>query len=62
MALVRQDAALIVRDAEAVEKLLPTALELLGDPERIRQISANVAPLARLDAAMTIAQEVYKLV
>ena len=62
MALVRQDAALIVRDAEAVEKLLPTALELLVDPERIRQISANVAPLARLDAAMTIAQEVYKLV
>lgn len=62
MALVRRDAALIVRDAEAVEKLFPTALELLGQPERIRQISANVAPLARLDAAMTIAQEVYKLV
>ena len=62
MALVRRDAALIVPDAEAGEKLFPTALELLGQPERIRQLSANVAPLARLDAAMTIAQEVYKLV
>ncbi len=62
MALVRKDAGLIVRDAEAAEKLLPTALELLGNPERIRQIEANVAPLARLDAAQTIVDEVYKLV
>lgn len=62
MALVRKDAALIVRDAEAAEKLLPTALELLRDEERIRQIEANVAPLARLDAAQTIVDEVYKLI
>ena len=61
MALVRKDAGLIVRDAEAAEKLMPTALELLGNPERIRQIEANVAPLARLDAAQAIVDEVYKL-
>ena len=62
MALVRHDAALLVRDAEASEKLLPTALELVHDPERIAAISENVAPLARLDAAQTIADEIYKLV
>ena len=62
MALVSKDAALIVRDAEAVEKLLPTALGLLGDEARIRAIERNVAPLARLDAAQTIVDEVYKLV
>ena len=62
MALVSKDAALIVRDAEAAEKLLPTALELLRDEERIRAIERNVAPLARLDAAQTIIDEVYKLV
>ena len=62
MALVRKDAALIVRDAEAAEKLMPTALDLLGNPERIRQIEGNVAPLARLDAAQTIVDEVYKLI
>jgi len=62
MALVRKDAALIVPDAEAAERLLPTALELLGNEARIREIERNVAPLARLDAAQTIVDEVYKLV
>ena len=62
MALVRKDAALIVRDAEAAEKLLPTALGLLHDEARIQQIERNVAPLARLDAAQTIVDEVYKLI
>ena len=62
MALVRKNAALIVRDAEAAEKLLPTALGLLHDEARIREIERNVAPLARLDAAQTIVDEVYKLI
>ena len=62
MALVSRDAALMVRDAEAVEKLLPTALELVRDSAKIAQIEKNVAPLARLDAAQTIVDEVYKLV
>ena len=62
MALVRKNAALIVRDAEAAEKLLPTALGLLHDEARIHEIERNVAPLARLDAAQTIVDEVYKLI
>ncbi len=62
MALVSRDAALMVRDAEAVEKLLDTALGLVRDSSRIAQIERNVAPLARLDAAQTIVDEVYKLV
>ena len=61
MALVSRDAALLVRDAEAAEKLLPTALQLVHDAERIARIAENVAPLARLDAAQTIADEIYKL-
>ena len=62
MALVSKGAALIVRDAEAADKLLPTALDLLRDEVRIRTIERNVAPLARLDAAQAIMDEVYKLV
>lgn len=62
MALVSKGAALIVRDAEAADKLLSTALDLLRDEVRIRTIERNVAPLARLDAAQTIMDEVYKLV
>ena len=61
MALVSRDAALLVRDAEAAVKLLPTALELVHDADRIARIAENVAPLARLDAAQTIADEIYKL-
>lgn len=62
MALVNKDAALIVKDAEAAQKLLPTAIGLAHDPERTARLEANLAPLARLDAAQTIADEVYKLV
>ena len=62
MALVSKDAALLVRDGEAEEKLLPEALALLRDPGRIRSFERNAAPLARLDAAQTIIDEVYRLV
>ena len=62
MALVNKGAALIVKDAEAEEKLLATALALAADPAKIAEIEKNVAPLARLDAAGTIAEEIYKLV
>lgn len=62
MALVRKDAGMIVTDAEASEKLMKTACELLADPAKIAQIEKNVAELALADAAMTIAEEVYKIV
>lgn len=62
MALVRKDAACLVKDAEAAEKLLPTALGLLHDPERIAALEKNIAALALPDAALTIAKEAYKLV
>jgi UDP-N-acetylglucosamine--N-acetylmuramyl-(pentapeptide) pyrophosphoryl-undecaprenol N-acetylglucosamine transferase len=59
---VSRGAALLVRDAEASEKLLPTALGLVHDSAKIAEIEKNVAPLARPDAAQTIADEIYKLV
>ena len=62
MALVRKDAALMVKDDQARTKLLPTAFQLLGQEDRIRQIERNVARLAKPDAAQTIVDEVYKLV
>ena len=62
MALVRKDAGMIVKDAEATEKLMKTACELIGDSEKIAQIEKNVAKLALADAAMTIADEVYKII
>lgn len=62
MALVSKDAAAIVRDADAVKELMPTAMQLIHDGENLARFEANVAPLARLDAAQTIIDEVYKLV
>ena len=62
MALVRKDAALLVRDAEAPEKLLPTALSLVHDSSRIATLEKNALAMALTDAAMVICKEVYKLV
>ena len=62
MALVRKDAALIVKDAEAAEKLLPEALGLLADPERTAILGANAEKMALREAAQIICDEVYKLV
>lgn len=59
MALVRKDAAMIIKDIEAPEKLLSTACELIGNPAKIETLEKNIAELAKTDAAMTIAKEVY---
>ena len=62
MALVRKDAGMIVTDAEAKEKLMKAACELIGNPEKIALMEKNIAALAKTDAAMTIAEEVYKII
>ena len=59
MALVSKDAALMVRDWDAKELLLPTACDLLENPEKIATLEKNIAALARTEAAMDIAKEVY---
>jgi len=62
MAIVKKDAAMIVKDVEAVQKLLPTALELLSDQEKIERFEKNIAALAMTNAGEMIAEEVYKLI
>lgn len=62
MALVRKDAAMIVKDSEAVEKLMETACSLIEDTEKIALIERNAAAMAKTDAAQTIADEVYKII
>ncbi len=62
MALVNKEAGLIVKDAEAAEKLMATACELIENPDRITLIEKNAAALAKTDAAQTIADEVYRII
>lgn len=61
LALVAKDAALYIKDAEAPEKLLKTAIETVQQPETLKKLSTNIAKLAFKDSANTIAEEVWKL-
>ncbi|MGM9765454.1 MAG: undecaprenyldiphospho-muramoylpentapeptide beta-N-acetylglucosaminyltransferase [Candidatus Cryptobacteroides sp.] len=61
MALVRHDAALLVKDAEAPGSLMDTAVKLVNDEARVKQMENNISALAMTDAAMTIAECAYRL-
>ena len=61
MALVNKDAAVLVRDAEAVEKLVDTALKMIKDDKLLEQLHTNILTLAQPDSARRIAEEVIAL-
>ena len=61
MALVNRDAALLVRDAEAREQLIPTALTLAADDVTLKRLGDNAAAMGLPDSAQVIAKEVIKL-
>ena len=61
MALVNKDAAVLVRDADAAEQLIPEALRLLKDPQRLQALHTNILKLAQPDSARRIAEEVIAL-
>ena len=61
MALVRREAALLVKDAEAEEKLIRTALALAADGGRIARVEKNAAAMALTNAAADIVDQAYKL-
>ena len=61
MALVNKKAALLVKDLEATQQLIPTALDLFKNLNQVAQLSENIKKLAKLDADVQIAEQVYKL-
>ena len=61
MALVKHDAAVLVRDVEAKDKLIPTVLNLIEDPKKLSSLHTNVLALAQTDSANRIAEEVIRL-
>ena len=61
MALVNRDAAVLVKDIEAAEKLIPTALNLIQDKKQLESLHTHVLALAERDSAKRIAEEVMKL-
>ena len=61
MALVNKDAAVLVRDADAAEQLIPTARTLIQDDAKLKTLHTNIITLAQKDSARRIAEEVIKL-
>jgi UDP-N-acetylglucosamine--N-acetylmuramyl-(pentapeptide) pyrophosphoryl-undecaprenol N-acetylglucosamine transferase len=62
LALVKQDAAILINDRSAEDTLIPEALKLLKNEARCETLSENIAKMAMQDADMVIAEEVLKLI
>ncbi|GAB6119798.1 undecaprenyldiphospho-muramoylpentapeptide beta-N-acetylglucosaminyltransferase [Dysgonomonas termitidis] len=62
MALADKNAAILIRDDEAIEKLVPEALNIIQDKEKLEVLSANIRKMAQPDSANRIVDEVIKLV
>lgn len=61
MALVDKDAAVLVKDVEAKEKLVEEALSLLSDAAKCASLKTNIASLGKPDATASIVDELEKL-
>jgi len=61
-ALVQQQAAILVRDADAGTQLLPAMLQLAGDTQEQQRLSQNILKMARPNAAADIVNELLKII
>lgn len=61
LALVRRDAALYVKDAEAKEQLVELAIETVKDNDKLQALNRNILEMALPDSAEIIAKEVLRL-
>ncbi len=61
MALSTKDAAIFVKDADAQEVLIDTAIATVTDDKKLASLSENVKKLAFHNSADVIAEEVFKL-
>ena len=62
MALVNRDAAIMVKDVEAVDTMVDTMLNTVGDSDKIAQLSKNAAAMALPDSAEKIVDHVMSLI
>ena len=62
MALVNEGAAILVKDQDAKDQMLPMTISVLEDENKKTELSNNIAKFAKPDAAKTIVAEIIKLV
>ena len=60
LALVNKQAAVYVKDAEAPEKLINTALSIVNDESKLNELHQNILGMALKNSAERIAEEVLK--
>jgi len=59
--LVDKNAALMVKDSEALDKVVPAIIELANDNNKQNELKKNIGMLAITDADKRIAEEVLRL-
>ena len=62
LALVHKDAAVMIADKDAEKDLVPTALKIVHDDERLRTLSRNIETLAQRHSADRIVDEIVKII
>lgn len=62
LALVNKEAAIMLKDSEVADKLIPALSGLLNDPEQLKMLSDNIAGLAVRDSDIKIAREILGLI
>ena len=62
LALVRKDAAVMIKDVDAKNQLVDKALELIANEAELKKMSGNILKLAEKDSADRIADEILKLI
>ncbi|OFY74280.1 MAG: undecaprenyldiphospho-muramoylpentapeptide beta-N-acetylglucosaminyltransferase, partial [Bacteroidetes bacterium RIFOXYA12_FULL_33_9] len=62
MALIKNNAALMIEDKESVEKLVPEAIALLKDNFRLNAYTENISKMAFKNSADVIADEIIKMI
>ncbi len=62
LALVRKNAAILIKDVDANEQLVDKVLELINDTAVLKGLSDNILKIAEKDSADRIAEEVMKLI
>ena len=58
--LVKNDAALMIKDNEASEKMIPEIIALAKDETRLTALSRNIAAMAFMDADKKVAEDILR--
>ncbi len=62
LALVNRNAAVMIRDADAVQDLVPKALEMIKNDTFLEELANNIGTLAEKSSADRIADEVFRII